>query len=86
MNLSNNSSDAVMMKALKVRAIARVVAGTLVIFGILVVAGSHDPSSNDSPPAATGQVDRSPGVDAGLDRQLQLDPAELMFYSSNVHG
>ena len=85
MNSSNHSSDAV-MKTLKTRAIVRGIAGVLVVFGIIVVAGSHEPSSNELPTAATSKMAPSSAADASLDAQLRIDPSEIMFYSSNVHG
>ena len=84
------SPDTSMMAACRTAAIARSIAGGVVVGCILVVAtltGCQQHVSSDrvldvgvdqfAPPQAT---------DSKLDTQLRLDPGELMFYTSNVHG
>lgn len=84
MNRFNNSSDPSMATGYRVAAIARGIAAGLVIGGIFL-AGVHQPSSSPVPEAGTDQS-APPAADTSLDSQLRLDPSEIMFYSSNVHG
>lgn len=86
------SSDASMMAARRTAAIARGVAGGFVIGCILAVAALT--SCQQQPPvsasrvidAGVGQSAPPQATDASPDTQLRLDPSEIMFYTSNVHG
>jgi hypothetical protein len=85
------SSDASMMAGRRNAAIARGVAGAFVIGCILAVATltgcQQQPiSAGRVIDAAVGQSAPPQATDASLDTQLRLDPSEIMFYSSNVHG
>ena len=82
-------SDASVNKAYRVAAMARCAAGCVVI-GCIVLApalsGCQPTIANST---ITGIVDQSAPVqttDPGIDEQLRLDPGEILFYSSNVHG
>ncbi|MEO8187987.1 MAG: hypothetical protein ABI580_11560, partial [Burkholderiaceae bacterium] len=85
------SSDASVMAALRAAAIARGVAGGIVIGCIVAVAtltGCQQQPVSASRVLDAGVVQSTPSQesDASLDEQLRLDPSEIMFYSSNVHG
>lgn len=83
-----DSSDASVVRAYRVAAMARYVAGCVVVGCILlasVLTGCQPASGNK---ALNAGVDQSAPqtTDTSLDDQLRLDPSEILFYSSNVHG
>ena len=84
------SSDASMMAGRRTATIARSVAGALVsgcILFVVALSGCQQPvSASRVIDAGVGQSARPQATDASLDTQLRLDPSEIMFYSSNVHG
>ena len=84
-----DSSDASMIKAYRVAAMARYVAGCVVVGAILlasVLTGCQPASGNSAISTDAGQPAPPQSTDTSLDDQLRLDPSEILFYSSNVHG
>jgi hypothetical protein len=84
-----HSSDASMIKAYRAAAMARYVAGCLVIGCILLasaLAGCQPASGNSPVNVGVDQSAPAQTTDTSLDDQLRLDPSEILFYSSNVHG
>lgn len=83
-------SDASMIAGRTTAAIARSVAGALVsgcILFVVALSGCQQPvSGNRVLDAGVVQSTPSQESDASVDKQLRLDPSEIMFYSSNVHG
>ena len=86
-----DSSDSSMIKAYRVAAMARYVAGCIVLGAILLASaltGQEQQVESDSRviDARVGQSAALTPTDANFDAQLHLNPSEIMFYSSNVHG
>ena len=85
------SSDSSMTAALRIVAITRGVIGAVIvgcIFAMLALSACQQQpvSNNRVHDAGVGQSVPPQATDASLDTQLRLDPSEIMFYSSNVHG
>ena len=85
------SSDASMMAAQRTAAIARSVARGFVIGCILAVAaltGCQQQPASDNRVLDAGVSQSAPAqaTDPSVDEQLRLDPSEIQFYTSNVHG
>ena len=85
------SSDPSMMSALRTVAITRGIIGTVIvssIFAMLALSACQQQpvSGNRVLDSGAGQSVPSQATDTSLDRQMKLDPSELMFYTSNVHG
>jgi len=83
------SSDASTIKAYRAAAMARYVAGCVVVGCILfasALTGCHPASGNSAINTDVGQSATPQTTDTSLDSQLRLDPSEILFYSSNVHG
>ncbi|HKO66657.1 MAG TPA: hypothetical protein VJU53_02530 [Burkholderiaceae bacterium] len=92
MNQFNNSSDdPLLAMALRNRMLARCFALIVVFVAILAITvhtAWQQPSASSNGIIDAGSdhsVARMP-ADGTLDGQLQLNPSETMFYSSNVHG
>jgi hypothetical protein len=84
-----DSSDASTIKAYRVAAMTRYVAGCVVVGCIILASaltGCQPASGNSAINAGVDQSAPPQTTDKGLDDQLRLDPGEIMFYSSNVHG
>ena len=84
-----DSSDASVVKAYRAAAMARYVAGCVVIGAILlasVLSGCQPASGNSAISTDVGQSAPAQTTDTSVDNQLRLDPSEILFYSSNVHG
>ena len=84
-----DSSDASVVKAYRVAAMARYVAGCVVLGCILLASmltGCQPASGNSAISTDTGHSAPPQATDTSLDDQMRLDPSELMFYTSNVHG
>ena len=84
-----DSSDASVVKAYRVAAMARYVAGCVVVGGILLASaltGCQPASGNSAINTDVGQSAPPQTTDTSIDTQMRLDPSELMFYTSNVHG
>ena len=84
-------SDASMMDARRTAAIARSVVGAFVVgcilLGMALTGCQQQPTSGSRVlDAGVGQSAPSQETDASVDTQLRLDPSEILFYSSNVHG
>ena len=83
------SSDPSMMAALRIVAITRGVIGASIVAGIFAMvalsACQQQPVSGNRVLDA-GQPVPSQATDTSLDKQLSLEPSEILFYSSNVHG
>jgi hypothetical protein len=83
-------SDASMIAGRRTAAIARSVAGALVsgcILFVVALSGCQQPvSGNRVLDAGVVRSIPSQESDASLDKQLRLDPSELLFYTANVHG
>jgi hypothetical protein len=84
-----DSSDASVVKAYRAAAMARYIAGCAVIGCILLasaLSGCQPASGNSAISTDVGQSAPPQAIDTSLDNQLRVDPSEIMFYSSNVHG
>lgn len=84
-----DSSNESIVKAYRVAAMTRYVAGCVVIGCILLASaltGCQPASGKRTLNAAVDQSAPPQTSDKSLDDQLRLDPSEIMFYSSNVHG
>ena len=84
-----DSSDASVVKAYRVAAMARYVAGCVVIGCILLASaltGCQPASGISAISTDVGQSAPPQATDTSLDSQLRIDPSEILFYSSNVHG
>jgi hypothetical protein len=84
-----DSSDASVVKAYRVAAMARYVAGCVVvgcIFLASALTGCQQASGNSAISTDVRQSASPQTIDTSLDNQLRLDPSEILFYSSNVHG
>lgn len=83
-------SDTSMMAARRTAAIARSIAGGVVVGCILVVATltgcQQHVSTGRVLDVSVDQPSAPQATDSKLDTQLRLDPSEIMFYTSNVHG
>lgn len=85
------SSDSSMTAALRMVAITRGVIGTVIvgcIFAMLALSACQQQAVSGNRVLDTGASQSVPpqATDTSLDTQLKLDPSEIMFYSSNVHG
>ena len=82
-------SDASAVKAYRVAAMVRYVAGCVVVGCILLASsltGCQPASGNSASSTDVGHSTPPQATDTSLDNQLRLDPSEVLFYSSNVHG
>ena len=86
------SSDTSMKAALRIVAITRGVIGSVIvgcIFAMVALSACQQQrpvSGNRVLDTGVSQSSPSQATDASLDAQLRLDPSEILFYSSNVHG
>lgn len=92
MNRSNysNLADPSTAAAVRTAAMARIVAGSLIVNCILAVASltacqPQRGTASRAVDASASQAAPQP-TDAGLDTQLRLDPGEIQLYTQNVHG
>jgi hypothetical protein len=93
MNRSNysNLSDPSMAAAVRTAGMARSFVGALLVGGVFAVAAltacqPQRASVSRSVDAGVSQSSPREATDASLDTQLRLDPAEIQFYSQNIHG
>ena len=90
-NRYSYSADPSMRAALRTIAITRGIIGGSIVAGIFAMlalsACQQQPvSGNRILDSGSGQFVPSKATDTSLDSQMRLDPSELMFYTSNVHG
>ena len=86
------SSDSSMKAALRIAAITRSVIGSVIV-GCIFAMVALSACQQQRPVSGSGvlgsgvsQSTPSQATDTSLDTQLRLDPGEILFYSSNVHG
>jgi hypothetical protein len=79
-----------MKAALRIVAITRGIIGSVIvgcIFAMVALAACQQQRPvSGSRVLDTSQSTPSQATDTSLDTQLRLDPSEILFYSSNVHG